>query len=648
MPDAAQYTLGLFDTTALVWTVAAPATASGTPSSSFGEPAPEEPDNQSDTPPATRGSNYSLNGDRSLARGWPARARDNIAAIALSKQLEDSGRVPTREEQDRLVRFVGFGATELAQNCFPLPGASEFRPGWEEIGQALAKTVTQAEYAALQRATQYAHYTPEPIIRALWRTAEYLGFAGGRVLEPGMGTGLFFALLPEHLRGTTRLTGVEYDPITARIARLIHLEARVRCEDYTRTRLGGGFDLAIGNPPFADRIVRADSGTAALGLRLHDYFIARSISRLRPGGIALFVSSTGTMDKVSTTAREHIAGMADLVGAVRLPEGVMGATAGTDVVIDVLIFQRRPDDQEPKGYPWLELREIPVADTVTPIPEDAEDDAGAEPPADHDPRAEGGAVRRHLRRGVVQINEYFADHPEMVLGEHGQRRGIYGPGLSYTCRPRDTDGAVASLLDAALTTLPPGIVTSLPDAPAPDDDEFDAVAAGTAAEGATIKEGSFLIGKGGRLCQILDATAQPVAIKQGRSGEGITPKAAKIIRALLPIRDAVRDVLRAQATGRPWASAQVRLRCAYSGFIRYFGPINHTVITTLTDADADTGEEREVHRRPNLAPFGDDPDCWLVASIGGLRPRKRHRPHGPDLQPACHLASDAAAHRHRG
>ncbi len=164
----------------------------------------------------------------------------------------------TPEQQAQLLRFIGFGATDLAQNCFPLPGADGFRPGWEEIGGDLASVTTPAEYAALQRATQYAHYTPEPVIRSLWRAAQHLGFDGGRVLEPGMGTGLFFALLPEALRDATRLTGVEYDPITARIAALIHPEARVRCEDYTRSTLGGGFDLAIGNPPFADRIVRAD------------------------------------------------------------------------------------------------------------------------------------------------------------------------------------------------------------------------------------------------------------------------------------------------------------------------------------------------------------------------------------------------------
>jgi hypothetical protein len=369
MPDAAQNTLGLFDSTALGWTVDTPRAEPEPLAATFGEPDAESV--RHGAAPPVRGRNLYLETDRGLARGWSARARENLAAIRLSKELEKSGRAPAAEEQARLLRFVGFGATELAQNCFPLPGSSDFRPGWEAIGSELAEAVSPAEYAALQRATQYAHYTPEPIIRALWRAARHLGFTGGRVLEPGMGTGLFFALLPEELRETTRLTGIEYCPVTARVARLVHPEARIRCEDYTRSPLGGGFDLAIGNPPFADRIVRADPTTAALGLRLHDYFIARSIARLRPGGIALFVTSTGTMDKASRTAREHIALMADLIGAVRLPEASMRATAGTDVVIDVLVFQRRAEDQAPGARPqWMDLAEIELESAA----EEAEED----------------------------------------------------------------------------------------------------------------------------------------------------------------------------------------------------------------------------------------------------------------------------------
>jgi adenine-specific DNA methylase len=332
--DDSDFTLSLFDDTALSgWTHHAPpigVASCGNNDADAGDDREDGDIAPSVAAPATRGSNFHLAGDRALARGWPARARDNIAAINLSKMLEQTGRAPTPEEQTQLLQFVGFGASELSQNCFRRPGEDTFRPEWQEIGATLEAAVTPEEYAALQCATQYAHYTPEPIIRALWRAAERLGFYGGRVLEPGMGTGLFFALLPAALREACQLTGIEYDPVTARIARLVHPEAQVRCEDYARSRLTGHFDLVIGNPPFSDRVVRADPVTRTLGLRLHDYFIARSIARLSPGAIALFVTSTGTMDKASTTAREHIASMADLVGAVRLPEGSMRAAAGTD------------------------------------------------------------------------------------------------------------------------------------------------------------------------------------------------------------------------------------------------------------------------------------------------------------------------------
>ena len=165
MPDASQFTLGLFDSTAIGWTVATP---KAEPEPDLPEPDADDPITQPTAVQATvpLGTNLYLDSDRALARGWPARARDNLAAIRLSKELEAAGRAPTAEEQALMLRFVGFGATELAQNCFPLPGATDFRKGWEQIGRELMALASPAEYAALQRATQYAHYTPEPIVRA--------------------------------------------------------------------------------------------------------------------------------------------------------------------------------------------------------------------------------------------------------------------------------------------------------------------------------------------------------------------------------------------------------------------------------------------------------------------------------------------------
>ena len=183
MPDASQFTLGLFDNTALGWTVQTPkAEPQFLDDIEDGQDEPVAPAklDQRTAP------NLYLDADRALARGWPARACDNLHAFRLSKELETTGRVPTPDEQAALLRFVGFGATELAQNAFPLPGTTAFRPGWDEFGRELVEAVTPGEYAALQRATQYAHYTPEPIIRSLWRAAQHLGFSGGQVLERAM------------------------------------------------------------------------------------------------------------------------------------------------------------------------------------------------------------------------------------------------------------------------------------------------------------------------------------------------------------------------------------------------------------------------------------------------------------------------------
>ena len=357
---------------------------------------------------------YRLAGDRRLAQGWKARARDNLAAIRLMTAIEAEGRHARPDEQEQLAKFTAFGATDLADKLFRRAGEG-FAPAWEDLGLELEELVSREDLADLKRATQYAHFTPEFMIRAIWRALRGIGFDGGRVLEPGCGTGLFFALAPEALAGKLALTGVEMDAVTARIAKLLYPNARIRHEDFTKARLPDVFDLAIGNPPFSDRTVRADDPAGELRLSLHDYFIARAIERLRPGGLAAFVTSRWTLDKVDQTARAHIASMADLIGAARLPQGAMNAAAGTDVVVDMLFLQKRDAGAEAGGAAWDGVAEA--------VP------------------AEGGEA-------ALSINRYFVEHPEMVLGDHGRTSSAYGP--IYTCRPvLTTAGALADLLHAS-------------------------------------------------------------------------------------------------------------------------------------------------------------------------------------------------------
>ena len=350
-------------------------------------------------PPVPTAVTWRLAGERALAPSWRARAAENLAAIRLLHAIEQAGRPATAEEQAILSRFTGFGASELANHLFHRQG-ERFPAAWAELGLELEQLVSTAELAALARSTQYAHFTPEFLIRAIWAAVQRMGFASGNVLEPGCGIGLFLALVPEAIASGTRFTGIEAEPITARIARLLFPDARIRQDDFTRARLASCFDLAIGNPRFSDRTVRGDDPAGRLGLALHDWFIARSVELLRPGGLAAFVTSRWTMDKSDATARRHLAGMADLLTAVSLPEGSLRATAGTDVVVDLLFLRRRRPGEAASGPSWQNLAEA--------VP------------------AEGG-------KAALAINAYFLNHPAMVLGRHARGSGPFGP--AYTCAP---------------------------------------------------------------------------------------------------------------------------------------------------------------------------------------------------------------------
>jgi len=523
-----------------------------------------------------RGSNFHLSGSRALAKGWKARARVNLEAIALAAAIAGEDRPATSEEQARLIRFTGFGASDLANAIFTRPGEEGFRKGWAELGEELQASVNEADYASLSRCTQYAHFTPEFIIRAIWKGLERLGWRGGRVLEPGIGTGLFPAMMPEAFHDASFVAGVELDPVTARIARLLQPVARIVEGDFARTDLPAHFDLAIGNPPFSDRTVRSDRAYRSMGLRLHDYFIARSIDLLKPGALAAFVTSSGTMDKVDASAREYIAKSADLIAAIRLPEGSFRANAGTDVVVDILFFRKRKPGEPQGDANWLDLAE------VVPASEDSD---------------------------AIRVNRWFADHPDHVLGCHATTSGPFGE--AYTCLC--DDGDLEAYLDAAILSLPDALYDGEPDLIDVDLELGTSLTDVARPEDAHVREGSFVFDASRGLMQVLDGQLAPVPVRKGRPGEGFSEKQINIVRKLIPVRDAVRAVLKAQETDQPWRDLQVKLRIAWSSFVRDFGPINHTKVS-ITENEA-TGETRETHRRPNLQPFLDDPDCWLVASI---------------------------------
>lgn len=477
-----------------------------------------------------KGENYRIEpGALAEDRGRVQKARDNIRAIELMREIEAEGRPATRAEQEQLARYVGWGGLKGA---FP-DSQGKFEKGLEKVGERLRELLTDTEYATARRSLQYAHYTAENVARAMWEAAERLGFDGGKVFEPGMGVGNFAGLMPPDVAVRADYNGLELDHTTARIARLLYPRWGVRQDDFTRAPLPKDtFDLVIGNPPFADIPIKSDPAYPQ-GFLLHDYFFAKSLDGVRPGGLLIFISSAGTMNKMDASAREYLADSADLVGAIRLPGTAFEQSAGTSVTTDILFLRKRLPDEAAGDRTWTETVEVTL------------------------PNKEGKPTRGRVSR-------YFVDHPEMVLGEEGFFDPLYeGRYGVRAAKDFDLDAA----LRRAMGGLPENVMSEWQDTADRADIDF-----GTAER----KEGSFYIGKDGLLMQQRQGVGRPVE-RRGKGVEGGKSLAElERIRALVPVRDALRAVYAADlADDKANAeTARKRLNEAYDAFVARFGPIN--------------------------------------------------------------------------
>ena len=315
--------------------------------------------------------------DEHLGEGGPKQkfAR-NIEAIRTLQAIEAEGRSATPEEQEILSQYVGWGG--LADAFDP------DKDSWAKEYKELKGLLSEDEYAAARASTLNAHYTSPTVIRTIYDTVEQMGFTSGNILEPSMGVGNFFGMLPESMQGS-RLYGVELDSITGRIARQLYPEATITVAGFETTSQRDFYDLAVGNVPFGNYKVN-DKAYNNLGFSIHNYFFAKALDQVRPGGIVAFVTSRFTMDSKDSSARKYLAQRADLLGAVRLPNNAFKANAGTEVVSDILFLQKldRPIDREPE---WVQVGQTPEGFT---------------------------------------INQYFVDHPDMVLGELSAESTQYG------------------------------------------------------------------------------------------------------------------------------------------------------------------------------------------------------------------------------
>ena len=325
---------------------------------------------------AVPAGNFHITDDHLGEGGAKQKYARNIEAIRTLFKLEQEHRGATAEEQQVLSQYVGWGGL-----------ADAFDPGkdsWAKEYAELKGLLSEDEYAAARSSTLNAHYTSPTVIRGIYNAVERMGFRSGNILEPSMGVGNFFGMLPDTM-ADSRLYGVELDSITGRIAKMLYPQADITVAGFETTDRRDFYDLAVGNVPFGQYKVN-DKAYNKLGFSIHNYFFAKAIDQVRPGGVVAFVTSCYTMDSKDSTARKHMAERADLLGAIRLPNNAFRANAGTDVVSDIIFLQKRdrPIDHEPD---WVQLG-----------------------------KTEDGFA----------INQYFVDHPEMVLGELTTESTQYG------------------------------------------------------------------------------------------------------------------------------------------------------------------------------------------------------------------------------
>jgi N12 class adenine-specific DNA methylase len=507
--------------------------------------------------------NYRIQpGELKRTGSWKATAEQNVKIVELVKQILSENRQATPEEKALLTKFTGWGASEIANGVFPDKYGRYKDPSWQALGERLKAAMTPEEYAQARRSTQYAHYTSEPIIRSVYAALDRLGFNGGQVLEPGMGIGLFNGLMPDAIASNSSYTGVEYDTFTGNIGKLLYPQSNILIGDYAQTKLPRDFfDAAIGNPPFSQTKVQGDPEYRKQAFLLHDYFFAKTIDRVKPGGLLVFVTSKGTMDKASDRARKYLMERADLVGAIRLPQTAFKDNAGTEVVTDVIFLRKRDTDELPLGKEWGGLAEVPTA------------------------------------QGPAMVNQYFAAHPEMVLGRHAKTGSMYRAD-EYTVEPIE-GGDIEQQFAKAIENLPENIYRPPQGSPA------EAAAVQRRDYDPKIKkEGGVYVADDGTLMQVSSGQGTPLVNRMGSNGQDIDlkPREVEWLKGWAGVRDALKQAQYDQLNDGPWEKSLKALNKTYDAFTKTHGPLMSHTISERESENEDGTVTTTVMRR-----FKNDP-----------------------------------------
>lgn len=444
---------------------------------------------------------------------------------------------------------------------------------WVDLRDRLKSALTPAEWAEASRSTQYAHYTSKAVVKAMWGAMERMGFKGGAILEPGAGIGVFPGLMPSSMAFNSAYTGIEFDGITGAILKQLFPDERILVESFVDSKLPKNFyDVAAGNPPFSPSKILGDPEYAKQALALHDYFFAKTIDRVKPGGLVMFVTSRFTMDKLNDKARQYLADSADLVGAIRLPQTAFKQNAGTDVVTDVLFLRKKVEGEKfDLGQPWA--KSVPMTINGRSFP----------------------------------VNEYFHAHPEMVLGTHSDEGSMQNsPEPQYTVKP--LAGDIEAQFAKATESLPADIYKA---------------ELGSSAQAAKVreidfnpnakKEGNYYVTPAGVLM-----------VREGGVGvrvEGMSAKDMEIVKDIVPLRDALKQAHYDQLNDGAWEQSLAALQAAYAKFTKKNGPINQftTKMVKTKTVDEETGEtyaDEEARRTFTLLKkIEDDPDWTLLAAL---------------------------------
>ena len=467
-----------------------------------------------------KGRNFVIGDSLNLPSGEKARYKANVEAIRLVKKLEAEGRYATEAEQELLSKYIGWGG--LA-NAF-----DERKSEWSKEFRELKELLTDEEYASARASTLNAHYTDISVIKAMYDGLSSLGFTGGRMLEPSSGVGNFVGAMPANMSSKVKSwTMVELDGITGRIAKYLYPNADVRIEGFEKANIPDNFmDVAIGNVPFGNYSITDKAYPKKVTSAIHNYFFAKSLDKVRPGGIVMFITSSYTMNSKDETVRRYIMGKADLLGAIRLPDNAFKGNAGTEVVTDILILKKR---EAGKPYAGVDFLEAPL---VYPV--------------------------KGSYNGA-QVNSYFEAHPEMVLGTPVMEGGMYRSGsLTYKAFP--DKGSLADQIREAFTHIEGKM-------------EYPAVLSkertNFAVERADKKtKQNGLVVKDGRVYQNSDGVL---------TEKTVSKDAAERIKGLLSIRDAAKELMFGQQQGLKESEikkARTALNKAYDDFVKKNGYIN--------------------------------------------------------------------------